>query len=91
MLLCDCFELHRTTGLNSFQLDPLQYVSTPSYTWDSMLKMTNVKIGLIHDVNMYNMVCPYMYAHVRTSFNLFSQIETSIRGGLSVISHRRFV
>ena len=38
LLLCDVFEVFRIKYINSFQLDPAHYVSTPGYSWDKMLK-----------------------------------------------------
>jgi len=56
ILLCDIFEHFRELCLSYYELDPCHYVSLPGFTWDAMLKMTQVKIELISDVDMYTMV-----------------------------------
>lgn len=56
VLLCDIFEHFRQLCLQYYELDPCHYVSLPGFTWDAMLKMTDVKLELITDVDMYTFV-----------------------------------
>ena len=37
-------------------LDPVRYVSLPSYAWDSMLKLTNCEIGLLPEIDMVHFI-----------------------------------
>ena len=53
MLLCDVFERFIDMCLNYYQLDPCHYFSSPGLSWDAMLKMTEVKLELISDVDMH--------------------------------------
>jgi len=39
-----------------FQLDPAHYVSAPQMAWDAMLKITGIKLDLISDPAMYQMI-----------------------------------
>ena len=39
-----------------YGLDPAYYVSLPNVAWDAMLKMTGIKIDLVHDQDMYEMI-----------------------------------
>ena len=55
-LLADVFENFRNTCLKYYKLDPTHYFSSPGLAWDAMLKMTNVKLDLITDIDMENMV-----------------------------------
>ena len=55
-LLADVFENFRNTCLTYYQLDPTHYFSSPGLAWDAMLKMTNVQLDLITDIDMENMV-----------------------------------
>ena len=70
LLLADCFEAFRETAIENYKLDPTHYVSLPGFGWDALLKMTNIKLDVISDYDMYLM------------------IESGIRGGMSMISHR---
>ena len=56
ILLCDIFEHFRELCSRYYELDPCHYVSLPGFTWDAMLKMTQVKIELISDIDMYTFV-----------------------------------
>lgn len=56
LLLCDIFEKFRDTSLCYYNLDPCYYVSSPSLSWDAMLLYTKVKLDLISDVEMYQML-----------------------------------
>ena len=52
LLLADVFENFRKACLNYYRLDPPHYVTSPGLSWDAMLKMTNINLQLITDVDM---------------------------------------
>lgn len=56
LLLCDIFEYFRELCLKNYGLDPCHYLSLPGFTWDAMLKMTNVEVELISDLDQYTFV-----------------------------------
>ena len=56
ILLCDIFENFRNIALETYGLDPLHYVSLPSFGRDAMLKLTGVEIDLISDMEVLNLV-----------------------------------
>ena len=45
LLLTDVFEKFIDTCLKFYGLDPCHYFSSPELCWDTMLKMTGVKLG----------------------------------------------
>ena len=53
LLLADLFEKFISTCLEYFRLDPCHYFSSPGFSWDAILKMTNIKLELISDIVMY--------------------------------------
>ena len=53
LLLADIFENFRKVSKERYQLEPCNYVSLPSFSYDCMLKMTKAKIELIQDQNIY--------------------------------------
>ena len=52
-LLADVFENFRKTCFEYYHLDPCHYISSPGLAWAAMLKMTDVKLELISDIDMY--------------------------------------
>lgn len=56
LLLADIFENFRKTCLTAYGLDPAHYVSAPSLSWDSMLKLTKIELELITDSSMYSFI-----------------------------------
>lgn len=56
LLLCDIFEKFRNSSLEYYNLDPTYYVSSPGLSWDAMLLYTGVKLDLLDDKDMYEMI-----------------------------------
>ena len=52
-LLADVFEKFIDTCLKFYRLDPCHYFSSPGLSWDTMLKMSGVKLEKISDIDMY--------------------------------------
>ena len=53
LLLADVFEKFIKTCLDYYRLDLCYYFSSPGLSWDAMLKMTGIKLGLISDIDMH--------------------------------------
>ena len=53
LLLADVFENFRKTCFEYYHLDPCHYISSPGLAWAAMLKMTDVELELISDIDMY--------------------------------------
>ena len=53
LLLADVFENFINACLKFYKLDPCHYFSSPGLSWDTMLKMTGVKLEKIFDIDMY--------------------------------------
>ena len=56
LILADVFENFRKTGKEHYNLDPAHYSSCPGFAWDAVLKMTDINLELITDIDMYQMV-----------------------------------
>ena len=56
LLLVDVFENFRKTCLEYYQLDPCHYFTSPGLSWDAMLKMTDIKLELMTDVDMFQFI-----------------------------------
>ena len=56
LLLADVFENFRKTCLQYYKLDPCHYFTSPGLSWDAMLKMTNIKLELMTDTDMFQFI-----------------------------------
>ena len=52
-LLSDVFEQFRDAALKNYGLDPVHYITLPSFAFDAMLKYTGVELELLTDPDMY--------------------------------------
>ena len=52
-LLTDVFENFRVFAMEQYGLDPIHYLTLPSFAWDACLKYTGVELDLMSDENMY--------------------------------------
>ena len=53
LLLADVFETFRKACLKYYKLDPCHYFTSPGLSWDAMLKMTDIKLELITDIDKF--------------------------------------
>ena len=53
LLLTDVFEKYIDTCLTFYGLDPCDYFSAPELSWDAMLKVTNIELEKISDIDKY--------------------------------------
>ena len=52
LLLADVFENFRDLCLKIYKLDPVYYFTAPGLAWDACLKMTDIQLELLSDVNI---------------------------------------
>ena len=53
LLLADVFEKIIKTCLKCYELDPCHYFGSPGLSWDAVLKMTDVKLEKISNIEKY--------------------------------------
>ncbi|XP_061388725.1 uncharacterized protein LOC133323843 [Musca vetustissima] len=53
LILTDIFESFRNLCMNIHKLDPCQYLTTPSLSWDAMLLCSEEELGLFEDIEQY--------------------------------------
>ena len=53
LLLADVFQSFRQFGLDYYDLDPIHYLTLPSFGWSALLKLSQVKLELLTDSEMY--------------------------------------
>ena len=56
LLLVDVFENFRKTCIQYYKIDPCHYFTSPGLSWDAMLKMTDMKLELMVDIDMFQFI-----------------------------------
>jgi len=56
LILADIFENIRDVCMKEYKLDPAWYYTSPGRAWDAALKHTKVKLELLSDIDMLQMV-----------------------------------
>jgi hypothetical protein len=49
LLLADVFQSFRSMAFETYKLDVLHYRTLPSFSWDALLKLSQVELDLISD------------------------------------------
>ena len=73
----DVFESFRKTCLQYYKLDPCNYFTSPGLSWDAMLKMTNIKLELMTNVDMFQFIEKGMRGGVSYIVNRYGKPTTS--------------
>ncbi|XP_022778387.1 uncharacterized protein LOC111319938 [Stylophora pistillata] len=55
LLLADVFENFREICKENYDLEPCWYYTAPGLAWDACLKLTEIKLELLSDINMLHM------------------------------------
>ena len=71
LLLADVFENFRKTCLQYYKLDSCHYFTSLGLSWDTMLKMTNIKLELMTDVDMFQFIEKGMHGGVSSIGNRY--------------------
>ena len=56
LLLLDVFESFRKTCLQHYTLYPCHFFASPGLSWDAMLKLTNIKLELMTNIDMFQLI-----------------------------------
>ena len=73
LLLADVFENFRKTSMQYYKLDPCHYFTCPGLSWDAMLKMTDIKLELITDIDMFQFIEKGMHGGVSYIANCYGK------------------
>ena len=73
LLLADVSESFRKTCLQYYKLDPCHYFTSPGLSWDAMLKMTNIKLELMTDIDMFQFIEKGMHGGVSYIANRYGK------------------
>ena len=71
LLLTDVFENFRKTCLQYYKLDPCHYFTSLGLSWDAMLKVTNIELELMTDMDMFQFIDKGMHGGVSYNANRY--------------------
>ena len=74
-LLADNFNNFRKIVFDEFQLDPVKYISAPSFSKDCALKYSKCKIENIKDVSIFNFVRKSVMGGLSNSLNPYIKLD----------------
>ena len=78
LLLTDVFENFRKTCMQYYKLDPCHYFTSPGHSWDAMLKMTNIKLELMTDIDMFQFIEKGMRGGVSYITNRYGNAQQQV-------------
>ena len=100
LLLADCFENFSETCIQNYDLDPAHYYTTPGLSWESALKMTEVQLELLGDMDMHLMIEKGNLCFTNKTIKLILQTPSvifffflfalGVRGGVNTITTRYY-
>ena len=73
LLLADVFENFRRTCSEYYKLDPCHYFTSPGLSWDSMLKMTDIQLELMTDIDMFQFIEKGMHGGISYIANRYGK------------------
>ena len=79
LLLADVFENFQKTCLQYYKLDPCHYFTSPGLSWDAMLKMTDIKLELMTDADMFQLIEKGMRGGISYIANRYGKANNKYR------------
>ena len=80
LLLADVFEYFRNICIKNYKLDPAHYYTAPGLAWDAALKVTEVELELLSDIDMLLMVEKGIRGGVSMISNRYGQANDKYMG-----------
>ena len=80
LLLADVFENFRDICIKNYKLDPAHYYTAPGLAWDAALKVTEVKLELLSDMDMLLMVEKGIRGGVSMISNRYGKADNKYMG-----------
>ena len=69
-LLACAFENSRKELMNSFELDSAHYLSTLGYSWNAMLRFSNLNLKLVSVIEKYRLIASILKVYISMTFNM---------------------
>ena len=77
--------------MNSFELDPAHYLSTPENGWDAMLRFIDVNLKLISDIEKYKLIQGAISGGVSMTCKGYAEANKFLRCQQTFFSQLRYL
>ena len=91
LLLTDIFENFRKTCMQYYKLDPCHYFTSPGLSWDAMLKMTNIILELMTDIDMFQFIEKGMRGGVSYIANRYGNANNKFMKGYNKNAPSKYI
>ena len=75
LLLADVYQSFWKKSTNSFKLDPVYFVFTPGYSWDTMKMFVGVRLKIILDIEKYQFIESLIKGDVSMIFKGYTEAK----------------
>ena len=75
LLLADVYQSFWKESTNSFKLDPVYFVFTPGYSWDTMKMFVGVRLKIILDIEKYQFIESLIKGDVSMIFKGYTEAK----------------
>ena len=91
LLVPDVFETFIIKPLKSYKLDPSHYFSSPKLSWNSMLRMTGIKLELISDIDKHLFIKQGLRGGTSYICKRFSEANNKYKKNCDLTKESKFI
>ncbi|XP_068749374.1 uncharacterized protein [Montipora capricornis] len=91
LLLADVFENYRRTCLQYYKLDPCHYFTSPGLSYDAMLKMVNIKLELMTDIDIFQFIEKGMRGGISYIANRYGKVNNKYMKTYDEKAHSKYI
>ena len=91
LLLADVMENFRKLCEKHYELDPAHFFTVPGMAWDAMLKITEIKLELLEDVDMLLMIEKGIRGGISNAFKRYAKANNKFMKDFDPVEKSSFI